>query len=79
METAVIGAGYVGLVQAAGLAALGHRVRLGERSPERLALLESGKVPIYEPDLDRLVSDGIASGLLTCHQANTDATDSGFH
>ena len=76
METAVIGAGYVGLVQAAGLAALGHRVRLGERSAERLALLELGKVPIYEPDLDRLVSDGVASGLLTFHQANTDATDS---
>ena len=33
MEVAVIGAGYVGLVQAAGLASLGHRVRVGENNP----------------------------------------------
>lgn len=73
METAVIGAGYVGLVQAAGLAALGHRVRVGERSPERLAMLEAGEVPIYEPDLDRLISDGVASGMLSFHNENTAA------
>ena len=76
METAVIGAGYVGLVQAAGLAALGHRVRVGERSAERLAMLEAGEVPIYEPDLDRLISDGVASGLLTFHRENTEAAGS---
>jgi len=76
METAVIGAGYVGLVQAAGLAALGHRVRAGERSAERLAMLEAGEVPIYEPDLGRLISDGVASGLLTFHRENTEAVGS---
>ena len=73
METAVIGAGYVGLVQAAGLAALGHRVRVGERSEARLAMLEAGQMPIYEPDLDRLISDGTSSGLLTFHGSNSDA------
>ena len=73
METAVIGAGYVGLVQAAGLAALGHRVRVGERSEARLAMLEAGQMPIYEPDLDRLISDGTSSGLLTFHSSNSDA------
>ena len=76
METAIIGAGYVGLVQAAGLAALGHRVRVGERSTERLAMLEAGEVPIYEPDLDRLISEGVASGLLSFHSANTNAVES---
>jgi UDPglucose 6-dehydrogenase len=73
MQTAVIGAGYVGLVQAAGLAALGHRVRVGERSPERLAQLEAGEVPIYEPDLDRLVAEGAATGLLSFHGSNLEA------
>ena len=76
METAVIGAGYVGLVQAAGLAALGHRVRVGERSRERLAMLDAGEVPIYEPDLDRLMSEGVASGLLSFHGSNVDAVAS---
>lgn len=73
MQTALIGAGYVGLVHAGGLAALGHRVRVGERSERRLAILEAGRIPIYEPDLDRLISDGVAAGLLTFHGSNTEA------
>ena len=73
MQTAVIGAGYVGLVHGAGLAALGHVVRVGERSQEKLDQLAAGEVPIYEPDLDRLISDGSASGLLTFHGSNTEA------
>ncbi len=73
MQTAVIGAGYVGLVQAAGLAALGHRVRVGERDRTRIDTLRAGEVPIFEPDLDRLVSEGLANGLLTFHQSNVEA------
>ncbi len=73
MQTAVIGAGYVGLVQAAGLAALGHRVRVGEQSQDKLALLEAGEIPIYEPDLDRLVAEGTSTGLLTFHGSNPEA------
>lgn len=45
---AVIGAGYVGVVQAAGLAALGRRVRVGERDPDRVRSLAAGRVPFYE-------------------------------
>lgn len=37
MRVAVIGAGYVGLVTGSALAGLGHRVRIGEADPERLA------------------------------------------
>lgn len=73
MQTAVIGAGYVGLVQAAGLAALGHRVRVGERDVARIDKLRAGEIPIFEPDLDRLVSEGLANGLLTFHHSNVDA------
>jgi UDPglucose 6-dehydrogenase len=72
MEVAVIGAGYVGLVQAAGLASLGHRVRVGEKDPDKLASLNAGKSPIFEPDLDRIVQEGLASDLLTFDASNVD-------
>ncbi len=75
MQTAVIGAGYVGLVHAAGLAALGHRVKVGERSADKLNQLEAGEVPIYEPDLDRLIAEGTSTGLLSFHGSNLDAVD----
>lgn len=51
MHTAVIGAGHVGIVQAVGLAALGHTVTVGEVNVERMARLESGDPTIYEPGL----------------------------
>ena len=70
MEVAVIGAGYVGLVTAAGLAALGHRVQVGEADEAKLARLERGEVPFYEAGLDRLVAKGIEDGLLTFHGDN---------
>jgi len=65
----------VGLVTGAGLAALGHDVRVGERDPERLAALETGKVPFYEPDLERLVAEGLGSGALSFHSSNLTAVD----
>ena len=70
MDIAVIGAGYVGLVAGAGLAALGHRVRMGEADPERVATFAEGTVPFFEADLDQLVSEGFADVLLTFHADN---------
>src|SRR5688572_10513679 len=52
----VVGAGYVGLVTGACLAALGHEVVIVERDARRLGTLERGEVPIYEPGLDELVA-----------------------
>lgn len=69
----VIGAGYVGLVTAAGLAHLGHRVRVGERSLERVAELERGEVPIYEVGLSDLLEEGRGAGLLSYHTDNVEA------
>jgi UDPglucose 6-dehydrogenase len=54
MEVAVIGGGYVGLVQTAGLAHLGHRVRLADVDPARIGRLEAGELPIFEPGLSEL-------------------------
>lgn len=63
-DVCVVGAGYVGLTSAAGLAALGHRVRVVEASPERLATLRGGELPIVEPGLSELVDDARAAGRL---------------
>lgn len=73
MNIAVIGAGYVGLVTGAGLAGLGHRVRIGEADPDKIATLNEGRVPFFEADLDRLLSEGMADGLLTFHGDNHEA------
>ena len=73
MRIAVIGAGYVGLVQAGGLVRLGHEVRLGERDEARLAALRAGRVPVYEPGLPALISEGRAAGRLSFHASNREA------
>ena len=58
MRVAVIGAGYVGLIQAAGLASLGHKVVVGERNPERVEALQAGRTPFAEPGLAELLDLG---------------------
>ncbi|HJU51244.1 MAG TPA: UDP-glucose/GDP-mannose dehydrogenase family protein [Acidimicrobiia bacterium] len=73
MQVAVIGAGYVGLVTAAGLASLGHQVALAEADASRLLALESGEVPIYENGLVELVKWGRDAGRLTYHASNPEA------
>ena len=64
MKIAMIGGGYVGLVSGACFADLGVDVCVVERDAAKLALLQDGKMPIYEPGLDRLVNDNVAAGRL---------------
>jgi UDPglucose 6-dehydrogenase len=52
----VIGAGWVGLVTAACFADLGHEVVVRDVVPERVADIEAGHVPIYEPGLAELLA-----------------------
>ena len=73
MDVAVIGAGYVGLVTGAGLANLGHRVRLGESSPEKVAMLRAGEVPIFEQGLPDLLGRAIERGNISFHTSNIEA------
>jgi len=61
----VVGAGYVGLVTAVGLASLGHRVELVETGPERLAALRAGRSPIHEAGLPAALTRALADGRLT--------------
>jgi UDPglucose 6-dehydrogenase len=73
MNIAIIGAGYVGLVTGGGLASLGHRVRIGEANADRVELLRSGGVPIYEQGLPDLLSRAGQRGLLSFHTSNKEA------
>ncbi len=64
MRIAVIGGGYVGLVSGACFADLGVDVTVVEADPAKLAALQEGRIPIYEPGLDRLVAENAAAGRL---------------
>src|SRR5579864_2343989 len=55
MRIAVIGSGYVGLVAAACLAELGHKVICIDKDRERIAALNEGKTPIFEDYLQELL------------------------
>jgi UDPglucose 6-dehydrogenase len=52
----VIGAGWVGLVTAACFADLGHEIVVRDVVPERIAELDAGRVPIFEPGLSELLA-----------------------
>lgn len=65
MNILVVGAGYVGLVTGACLAAQGNRVICIERDQVKINKLSSGMLPIYEPNLDDVVRDTMAKGHLS--------------
>ncbi len=71
-EIAVVGAGYVGLVTSACFAHVGHRVSALDIDYEKIALLNAGEIPIYEPELQSLVREGLADGNL---HFSTDAAE----
>ena len=70
MKVTVFGTGYVGLVQGAVLAEVGHQVVCVDVDPDKIARLQQGQIPIYEPGLENLVRDNHAAGRL---QFTTDA------
>jgi UDPglucose 6-dehydrogenase len=61
----MIGGGYVGLVSGACFAEFGVDVALVEADAAKLAALRDGRIPIFEPGLDRLVAENVAAGRLS--------------
>ncbi|MEN8108749.1 MAG: UDP-glucose/GDP-mannose dehydrogenase family protein [Pseudomonadota bacterium] len=64
MNVVMIGSGYVGLVSGACFAEFGANVTCIDVSDEKIAQLNKGKTPIYEPGLDDLVARNVAAGRL---------------
>src|SRR5215469_1919333 len=64
MRIAMIGSGYVGLVSGACFAQFGHDVACVDKEADKIARLQKGEMPIFEPGLDRLVADNVRAGRL---------------
>jgi UDPglucose 6-dehydrogenase len=62
---AVLGLGHVGLPTALGFVELGWEVIGADDDASKVAMMQSGRAPFYEPGLDDLLTRGLASGRLT--------------
>ena len=65
MRVAMIGTGYVGLVSGACFSEFGVSVTCVDKDADKIARLQCGEMPIYEPGLDQLVAVNAAAGRLT--------------
>jgi UDPglucose 6-dehydrogenase len=65
MKIAMIGTGYVGLVSGVCFSDFGHEVTCVDLNPAKIAMLNAGKVPIYEPGLDDLMARNVAAERLS--------------
>ena len=64
MKICMIGAGYVGLVSGACFADLGNTVYCVDKDQDKIDMLNSGEIPIYEPGLDEIVKKNFLSNRL---------------
>ena len=65
MRVAMIGSGYVGLVSGACFADFGHVVTCVDKDASKIAALQAGEIPIFEPGLDELVADNVEAQRLS--------------
>ncbi|MDD9823308.1 MAG: UDP-glucose/GDP-mannose dehydrogenase family protein [Gammaproteobacteria bacterium] len=63
MNITVVGAGYVGLVTGACLADMGNQVLCVDNDPAKIAELNAGRPPFFEPGLEELLGKTAAAGL----------------
>lgn len=65
MRIAMIGTGYVGLVSGVCFSDFGHEVTCVDKDPGKIARLQAGEVPIYEPGLEALMARNVGAGRLS--------------
>lgn len=65
MNISIIGTGYVGLVTGTCLSDFGLEVICVDKDNKKIECLNSGKVPIYEPNLEALIQKNVSAGRLT--------------
>lgn len=65
MRIAMIGTGYVGLVSGVCFSDFGHDVICVDKDSRKIAMLETGEVPIYEPGLEAMINRNVEAGRLT--------------
>ncbi|QAY67205.1 UDP-glucose dehydrogenase family protein [Paenibacillus protaetiae] len=65
MNITVIGTGYVGLVSGVCYAELGNRVICVDKDAGKIAALQAGSIPIYEPGLQEVAAANAAAGRLS--------------
>ena len=76
MNVCMIGTGYVGLVSGACFAEFGVQVVCADNNDAKVAALQSGTIPIYEPGLDGLVERNVREGRLSFTTDTTEAIKS---
>lgn len=64
MNITVAGTGYVGLVTSVCLAKMGHQVTGIDIQDDKIKLLQAGRSPIYEPELELLLKQNLSNGRL---------------
>lgn len=64
MQLTMIGTGYVGLVSGVCFSDFGHDVTCVDKLPKKIAALNRGDVPIYEPGIDEMMAKNVADGRL---------------
>jgi UDPglucose 6-dehydrogenase len=64
MRVAMIGAGYVGLVSGVCFADFGHQVTCIDKDMAKIAALNRGEIPIFEPGLSELIESNVRQGRL---------------
>jgi UDPglucose 6-dehydrogenase len=65
MRITMIGSGYVGLVSGACFSDFGHDVICVDKDAAKIAALNAGQIPIFEPGLDHLVASNVRAGRLS--------------
>ena len=79
MKITIFGSGYVGLVTGACFAEVGNDVLCVDIDENKIARLQKGEIPIYEPGLDAIVIENVREGRLRFTTSITEGVDFGLY